>query len=240
MKKILAMFLLSVFVFSFCACNDSADKNSTSSVQVEEEEYSGAIFVTRTENEDGGYVLRDYREDGTLAAEHIYGKSALLSSESFYSQKGQIENQKNYGADGKVASEVKYTVDGRTVSLNSYGDNGKYAGKVVVEYDSFDYIISVKNYNLDDVLGDEILYSYDASGICVRSEDIRYNDGFPYSTLIQIFDSATGKLHTEEAILYTEEGEFLYHEVYEWQGEDAVLVARYDANGNALPLTEEE
>ncbi len=234
MKKLTVLLFLTLFVFSFCACKNEEEapaQSEESSVQ----EYSGALYKSRIEYEDGTYTLRDYREDGTIAAEKLYG-GTFLKSESFYDRDGQIQRQINYKQNGDVLTDVLYTINGREVVAMGYDKDGTYTGQTVTTININGLVESVVILNKDGQLNEEHFYAYDTQLRLIKEENISYENDIPCSTVIQTLDPESGDVLREEAVQYTPFGTFLLHEVYEFKDDEIIIVEKYDENGNPLPI----
>lgn len=235
MKRVVAVLSLVMLVASFSACNKQAEDNPASEEESVVQSYTGAIYTARTEYEDGTYALRDYREDGTIAAEKLYNGN-FLKAESFYDITGQIVRQVDYKQNGDVISETEYAVKGGVITAKSYDKDGKYTGKTVSSVNAAKKIERKAAYNDSDVLNSEDYYRYDANNRLIQNESISYDNNIACLTIIQNFDPESGAVLTEEAVQYTPWGDFILHEIYEYDGDDIKIVEKYDASGNPLPI----
>lgn len=237
MKKLAFLLCLAIFMLCFLACEDETDTTESSQPVEEssEQEYSGTVYTTRVEHDDGTYAIHDYREDGTIAAEKLY-EGIALKSESYYGRRGQIERQIDYNKNGTVYLEYRYTAKGKELIAKTYDKNGDCTGKNVNLYDSFDRLESVAVYNIDGQLNETDVYFYDVEGRHSKTESTTYDGDILRSVTTQFFDLANGAVLKEEAILYDVDGRFILHEVYEYRGDEIIIIEKYDENGNPLPI----
>ncbi len=125
MKKILAVILALIMLFSFAACSGNGEKAETEVITITPERgtvsegvYGNSAFGVSFELGDGWYILSD-EEIATamgLAAEEIYGEGAEITGDNIYDFYG-VKNETN--ATVSINYENLETVGGMT-DTNSY------------------------------------------------------------------------------------------------------------------------
>lgn len=103
MKKIALILALVILALSLVACAGGANDGDKASEETEKE------LITKVRNDDGGYTLYDYDDEGRCIKATTYSKDDEITgwNETKYDDYGIWSSKIYYDAEGKVVREVK-------------------------------------------------------------------------------------------------------------------------------------
>ena len=244
MKKIILLFLLISVCAAWTACGSdaedtaSSEKGISSEEAVSSQEYSGVIYTTREDGEEGTYILKDHTDKGVLLRERAFVDD-ILKYELFYLENGQVSNTVFYTVDGEVDYRSEFTRRDNQLVETFTNSDGSHREKIVYNYIDGVRIQSVLQYDDKDVLVFRNTYNYDGAGRLVSEGGELLDGSFVISSYTYYFDAASGVALKLEEVDFDSDYKFKSHEVYKViDGDigDLILIERYDENGNSLPL----
>jgi len=229
MKKILALFLLTLAFIALCACSGAANITEPPVQSTQAPSTSTSVTTSATTSVTTAAT--------TQRTEVSVNSNGAVIEKVYYNSYGTVEKREKFNEDGKLYEIFEYNEYGAAerYELYTYDENGKIAGKYVEigKYNKTGVKLEKKyeqRYNENDALIEEIVYSFNEQGRAATGNVNHYDEegnriymGVIYFHSNNVFSETSGthfdkegNITKQEKVQYDESGNIKFVSVSEY------------------------